>query len=119
MTLKTVIRFCKNSIRKFCNGIKTCRVDFFLCRMEFSKISKRDITFIREMRVVTSVTQKNVPSAKVIRAIERSENPEVPVLFGGHNRPPWLTDLPKSGHPGTPKDNRPGNTVLRLVRFSA
>ena len=34
------------------------------------------------------------------RTVERSENPEVPVLFGGHNLPPLveigLTDLPKS-----------------------
>ena len=35
------------------------------------------------------------------RAIGRSENPGVPVLFGGHNLPllveVGLTDLPKSG----------------------
>ena len=35
------------------------------------------------------------------RAIERSENPGVPVLLDGHNLPPFveigLTDLPKSG----------------------
>ena len=35
------------------------------------------------------------------RAVGRSENPGVPVLFGGHNLPPLveigLTDLPKSG----------------------
>ena len=35
------------------------------------------------------------------RAVGRSDNPGVPVLFGGHNRPPLveigLTDLPKSG----------------------
>ena len=40
------------------------------------------------------------------RAVRRSENPEVPVLFGGHNLPPLveirLTDLPKSGR------DRPG-----------
>ena len=33
------------------------------------------------------------------RAVGRSENPEVPVLFGGHNLSPFdigLTDLPKS-----------------------
>ena len=24
------------------------------------------------------------------RAVGRSENPGVPVLFGGHNMPPWL-----------------------------
>ena len=48
------------------------------------------------------------------RAIGRSENPGVPVLFGGHNLPllveVGLTDLPKSGGastPGTPRDNTP------------
>ena len=37
------------------------------------------------------------------RAVGRSENPGVPVLFGGHNLSPLveigLTDLPKSGTP--------------------
>ena len=36
-----------------------------------------------------------------IRAVGRSENSGLPVLFGGHNLPPLieigLTDLPKSG----------------------
>ena len=55
------------------------------------------------------------------RAVGRSENPEVPVLFGGHDLPPLfgieLTDLPKSGGvvmlpwhggtPSTPGDDRP------------
>ena len=45
------------------------------------------------------------------RAVGRSENPWVPVLFGGHNLPPLveigLTDLPKSGG-ATPRDDRPG-----------
>ena len=39
----------------------------------------------------------------MFRAVGRSENPEVPVLFGGHNLPLLveigLTDLPKNGHP--------------------
>ena len=52
---------------------------------------------------------------KSCRAVERSENPGVPVLFGG-NLPPMveigLIDLPKSGGdragtPGTPRDDRP------------
>ena len=43
-------------------------------------------------------------------AVGRSENPGVPVLFGGHNLPPplveiGLTDLPKSG--GAPRDDIP------------
>ena len=48
------------------------------------------------------------------RAIGRSENPGVPVLFGGHNLPllveEGLTDLPKSGGastPGNPRYNPP------------
>ena len=36
-----------------------------------------------------------------VRAVGRSENPGVPVLYGGHNLPPLvetgLTDLPKFG----------------------
>ena len=44
------------------------------------------------------------------RAVGRSENPGVPVLFGGHNLPPLveigLTDLP-NGTPGTLRDDRP------------
>ena len=42
------------------------------------------------------------------RAVGRSENPGVPVLFDGHNLPPLvkigLTEMPKSG---TPRDDRP------------
>ena len=52
-----------------------------------------------------------------LRAVGRSENPGVPLLFGGHNLPPLveieLTDLPKSGGaivpPAPPaRDDRPG-----------
>jgi hypothetical protein len=58
MAVKTVIRFCKN-IRKFCNEINKCAGwIFFLCRVEFSKIGKRDITFIREMRVKGQIISK-------------------------------------------------------------
>ena len=50
------------------------------------------------------------------RTVGRSENPGVPVLFGGRNLHPLvevgLTDLPKSGgsmapRPGTSWDDRP------------
>ena len=49
------------------------------------------------------------------RAVARSENSGVPVLFGGHNLPPLveigLTDLPKIGGamapPASPRDDRP------------
>ena len=50
---------------------------------------------------------------RVPRAVGRSENPGVPVLYGGHNLPPLveirLTDLPKfgGGTPDTPRDDRP------------
>ena len=40
-------------------------------------------------------------SSSNFRAVGRSENPGVPLLFGGHNLPPLveigLTDLPKFG----------------------
>ena len=49
------------------------------------------------------------------RAVGRSENPGVPVLFGGHNLPPLveigLTDLPKSGGAMAPPAP-PGTTPL-------
>ena len=49
------------------------------------------------------------------RAVGRSENPGLPVLFGGHNLPHLveITYMPKSGGamavgtPGTPRDDRP------------
>ena len=43
-----------------------------------------------------------------VRAVGRSENPWVPVVFSGHNLPPLveieLTDLPKSGGAMAPPD---------------
>ena len=53
--------------------------------------------------------------SSTIRAVGMSENPGVPVLFGGHNLSPLveigLTDLPKSGGamapPATLRDDRP------------
>ena len=51
----------------------------------------------------------------ISRAVGRSENPGVPVLFGGHNLPPLveigLTDLPKSGGAMAPLAP-PGTTGL-------
>ena len=49
---KSVIRLCKN-IEKFCNKVNKRGGGFFLCRVEFFKIGKRDLTFIREMRGLT------------------------------------------------------------------
>jgi hypothetical protein len=47
-----------------------------------------------------------------VMAVERSENPGVPVLFGGHNLPPLVeigsTDLQKSGGAGGARDNTSG-----------
>ena len=51
----------------------------------------------------------------LVRAVGRSENPGVPVLFGWHNLLPLvaigLTDLPKSGGamapPVPPRDDNP------------
>jgi hypothetical protein len=52
-----------------------------------------------------------------LRAVGRSENPGVPVLFGGHNLPPLveigLTDLPKNGGAMAPPAS-PGTTGLGL-----
>ena len=53
---KIIIRFCNNiesSVRKICNEINIRAGGFLFCvlRVEFSKINKRDVTFIREMRV--------------------------------------------------------------------
>ena len=50
MTVRKIfIRFCKN-IESFVMKSITGWI-FDLCRVEFSKISKRDVMFIREMRV--------------------------------------------------------------------
>ena len=51
-----------------------------------------------------------------VRAVGRTENPGVPVLFGGHNLSPLveigLTDLPKSGGHGTPGYDNSGVPLL-------
>ena len=59
----------------------------------------------------------------LIRAVGRSENPGVPVSFGGHNLPPiveiGLTDLPKSvggmAHKGLKLPKRFTNLPLRSM----
>ena len=54
-----------------------------------------------------------------VRAVGRSENPWVPVLFGGHNLPPLveivLTDLPKSGDAMAPPGTTPLISTQRVV----
>ena len=58
---------------------------------------------------------KNFLEPAMIRAVGRSENPGVPVLFGGHNLSPLveigLTDLPKSGSAMAPLAP-PGTTTM-------
>jgi len=53
------------------------------------------------------------------RAVGRSENPGVPVSFGGYNMPPLveigLTDLQKSGGASTPMDDRPTTYLLYIL----
>ena len=57
----------------------------------------------------------NLGFLHITRAVERSENPGVPVLFAGHNLPPLveigLTDLPKTGGAMAPLAP-PGTTGL-------
>ena len=68
----------------------------------------------------------------MVRAVGRSENLGVPVLFGGHNlQYVGLTNLPKSGgtmatpaplgvpwQPRHPIDDRPGGaTVLAIFKY--
>ena len=56
----------------------------------------------------------------IFRAVGMSENPGVPVLFGGYNLPLLveigLTDLPKSGG-AMASPAPPGNTGLTLTMF--
>ena len=47
---KIVIRLLKN-IERFVMKSINMQGEFMLCRVEFYKIGKRDVTFIREMRV--------------------------------------------------------------------
>ena len=56
------------------------------------------------------------------RAVGRSENPGVPVLFDGHNLPPLveigLTHLPKIWGGGTPRDDRPVIAISHMNIFT-
>ena len=47
---KIIIRFCTKIERSVMKSINM-KEDFYLCRVEFSKIGKRDVTFIREIKV--------------------------------------------------------------------
>ena len=59
---KIVIRFCKNIETFVMKSINVQGGFLFLCRVEFSKIGKRDVTFIREMRVDKIGNNHNVAS---------------------------------------------------------
>ena len=64
--------------------------------------------------------QSCIEAAYIIRAVGRSENPGVAVLFGGHNLPPLveigLTDLPKFGGAMAPPEP-PGTTGLHRTKI--
>ena len=66
---------------------------------------------------VAKCIRHGTPPHRHSRAVGRSENPGVPVLFGGHNLPPLveigLTDLPKSGVAMAPQI-LPGTTPLQV-----
>ena len=79
------------------------------------KVSVWDLEYIffstyKKLRKGYSQISNNV----VHRAVGRSEDPEVPVLFGGHNLPPLVeigvTALPKSWGATTPPAS-PGTTL--------
>ena len=55
----------------------------------------------RDLQFLANISENARARALEDRAVGRSENPGVPVLYGGHNLPPLveigLTDVPKSG----------------------
>ena len=65
------------------------------------------ITYSTNIFYLRNIDKKSI-FLDYLRAVRRSENLGVPVLFGGYNLPPLvnigLTDQPKSG--GAPRDNR-------------
>jgi hypothetical protein len=85
------------------------------CGVSFMKESFF-FTFLFRPSIVQRYIEETeiLASSIVFTAVGRSENPGVPVLFGGHNLPPQveigLTDLPKSGGgtPGTHRGDTPG-----------
>ena len=73
----------------------------------------------RPQDIVITVTSPSVHDFNQnTRAVRGSENPGVPVSFGGHNMPPLVeigfTDLPKSGVTVAPPA-LPGKTSLSLT----
>jgi hypothetical protein len=71
-------------------------------------IKKRAEVFPSPMSLITSSISEDSFCPAIYRAVGRSENSGVPVLFRRHNLPPLveigLTDQPKIG---TPRDDRP------------
>ena len=53
MSIDHEIRFCRNIESFFYKIYKRAGVIYVLCWVEFSKIGKRNVTFIRKMRVST------------------------------------------------------------------
>ena len=70
-----------------------------------------------EVIVIKSLSGSPTIRTPFRRAVGRSENPGMPVLFGGHNLFPLVeigsTDLPKTGSamapPAPPSDDRPAS----------
>ena len=89
-----------DDLKKKCQKIRENVWYDFFPKLEIIDIQKQTITDVQ------------CGNSWQSRAVGRSENPGVPVLFGGHNLPALveigLTDLPKYGG-GTP--GTPGNKV--------
>ena len=92
--------------------IEDCKKTDFIKKNVLKKygITENKLTGILRNQKLT-----NPLKTAIHRAIGRSENPGVPVLFGGHNLPHLveigLTELPKSGggawHPRHPRGRHP------------
>ena len=96
--------------------------------LQFTRISKISLSIVKDENEFHSHAVKNHDKAKEIwgrgvesRAVGRSENPGVPVLFGWHNLPPLveigLTDLPKFGG-AMASPAPPGTTGLYLFTMA-
>jgi hypothetical protein len=96
--------------------------------LQFTRISKISLSIVKDENEFHSHAVKNHDKAKEIwgrgvesRAVGRSENPGVPVLFGWHNLPPLveigLTDLTKFGGTMAPPAS-PGTTGLESENIS-
>ena len=85
-------------VEKVC-GLKPIKFEIVeQCKIQNVEISR---TELEDDAIVVKSDTATQSEPTCFRAVGRSENPGVPVLFGGHNLPPLvgigLTDLPKSG----------------------